>query len=160
MCETAATRDLSAGKVPCAGRAERARPRIHRRPGATIRPAAHRHGGTMSIDVAIAIAELVRQQGGRALVVGGWTRDRLLGHQSKDVDLEVYGIPALQLKALLETIAPVNVVGESFTVYKVANVDVALPRRESKSGVGHRGFAVIGDPEMTPEEAARRRDFT
>jgi tRNA nucleotidyltransferase (CCA-adding enzyme) len=114
----------------------------------------------MSIDVAIAIAELVREQGGRALVVGGWARDCLLGRPSKDVDLEVYGIPAPELRALLEAIAPVNVVGESFTVYKVANVDVALPRRESKSGFGHRGFDVIGDPDMTPEEAARRRDFT
>ncbi|HKP11527.1 MAG TPA: polynucleotide adenylyltransferase, partial [Blastocatellia bacterium] len=39
-------------------------------------------------------------------------------------------------------------------------IDVAIPRRESKSGRGHRGFTIEGDPRMTFEEAARRRDFT
>ncbi len=114
----------------------------------------------MSIDTATAIARLVREHGGRALVVGGWVRDRLLGRPSKDVDLEVYGLPASRLKALLDTIGAVNTVGESFTVYKVLDVDVSLPRRESKVGRGHRGFEVTGDPHMTPDEAARRRDFT
>jgi tRNA nucleotidyltransferase (CCA-adding enzyme) len=114
----------------------------------------------MSIETALEIAQLVERHSGRALVVGGWVRDRLLGHPSKDVDLEVYGIGGDELKALLQTIAPVNVVGESFTVYKVGEIDVALPRRESKVGHGHRGFAVAGDPDMTPTEAARRRDFT
>jgi tRNA nucleotidyltransferase (CCA-adding enzyme) len=110
--------------------------------------------------VAIRIAELVRARGGRALVVGGWVRDRLLGLTSKDVDLEVFGIPAEALRELLSQAGPVNVVGESFTVYKVGEVDVALPRRDSKTGRGHRGFAVEGDPWMDVEEAARRRDFT
>ena len=53
-----------------------------------------------------------------------------------------------------------NAVGESFTVYKVLDVDVSLPRRESKIGRGHRAFDVTGDPDMEPEDAARRRDFT
>jgi tRNA nucleotidyltransferase (CCA-adding enzyme) len=39
-------------------------------------------------------------------------------------------------------------------------IDVALPRRESKKGRGHKGFEVRGDPEMSIAEAARRRDFT
>ena len=39
-------------------------------------------------------------------------------------------------------------------------VDVSLPRRESKTGPGHRGFTVTGDPALSLEEAARRRDFT
>src|SRR5207247_8379745 len=33
-------------------------------------------------------------------------------------------------------------------------------RRDSKTGTGHKGFTVSGDPSMTVEEAARRRDFT
>ena len=114
----------------------------------------------MSEPTATAIARLVAAHGGRALLVGGCVRDRLLGVPSKDVDVEVFGIPAVQLKPLLETIAPVNTVGESFTVYKVAGVDVSLPRRESKTGRGHRAFEVEGDPSMPPAEAARRRDFT
>lgn len=60
----------------------------------------------------------------------------------------------------------VSTVGESFTVYKLwidgqeGDVDVSIPRRESKTGRGHRGFTVEGDPSMPVEEAARRRDFT
>lgn len=109
---------------------------------------------------AIEMARAVRDAGGRALVVGGWVRDRLLGRPSKDVDLEVYGLDAAALRALLARFGPVNAVGESFTVYKVADIDVSLPRRESKIGRGHRGFEVTGDPGMSPGEAARRRDFT
>ena len=115
---------------------------------------------TESLDIGRRIAIQVREAGGRALIVGGWVRDRLLNKPTKDVDLEVFGIAAGPLRALLEQIAPVNTVGESFTVYKVGDVDVSLPRRESKAGRGHRGFAVTGDPALTIEEATRRRDFT
>ncbi|MQA30594.1 MAG: polynucleotide adenylyltransferase [Luteitalea sp.] len=106
------------------------------------------------------IAEAVRDAGGRALVVGGWVRDRLLGRESKDVDIEVFGIPADRLRALLESLGRVETVGESFQVFKAGDIDVALPRRESKAGRGHRGFQVAGDPSMPVAEAARRRDFT
>ncbi len=112
------------------------------------------------LQLATSIAERARVVGGRALFVGGWVRDRLLGRESKDIDLEIYGIEAERLLALLEEFGPVNTVGESFTVYKVGPVDVALPRTESKRGRGHRGFVVTGDPHMPVEEAARRRDFT
>ena len=109
---------------------------------------------------ALTIARAVRDAGGRALVAGGWVRDRLLGIASADVDIEVYGIEADRLRGLLGSVGRVDAVGESFTVYKVAGVDVALPRRESKVGRGHRGFEVTGDPFMSVEEACRRRDFT
>jgi tRNA nucleotidyltransferase (CCA-adding enzyme) len=112
------------------------------------------------IGPARAVAEAVRDAGGRALIVGGWVRDRLLGLASKDVDLEVYGLPAPDLRAVLTRFGPVQHVGESFAVYKVGAIDVALPRRESKSGRGHRGFDVQGDPSLSIGEAARRRDFT
>jgi tRNA nucleotidyltransferase (CCA-adding enzyme) len=107
-----------------------------------------------------AIAQSVRDAGGRALIAGGWVRDYLRDLPSNDVDLEVYGVPAASLRAMLERVGRVDAVGESFTVYKVAGVDVALPRRESKVGRGHRGFEVHGDPDMSVEDACRRRDFT
>jgi tRNA nucleotidyltransferase (CCA-adding enzyme) len=113
-----------------------------------------------AVERAGAIARAVRQEGGRALIVGGWVRDRLLGHPSKDIDLEVFGVPAAPLRALLERFGPVETIGESFTVYKSGDIDVALPRRESKVGRGHRGFLVEGDPGMSVDEASRRRDFT
>ena len=111
-------------------------------------------------ELASRIAERVQAAQGRALFVGGWVRDRLLGRDSKDIDLEIHGIEAAPLRTLLEEIAPVNAVGESFTVYKVGAVDVALPRTESKTGRGHRGFEVTGDPHLSIEAASRRRDFT
>lgn len=107
-----------------------------------------------------AIARAVRDAGGRALIVGGWARDRLLGRESKDIDLEVFGVEAGALKPMLEGFGRVDTVGESFTVYKIGGLDVSLPRRESKTGRGHKGFAVVGDPSLSFEEAARRRDFT
>jgi len=115
--------------------------------------------------LALDIAEAARQAGGRALIVGGWVRDRLRGHPSKDVDIEVFGIPQDRLLALLAPLGRVEPVGQSFPVYKVVRpgedpIDVALPRRESKRGRGHKGFDVQGDPFMSIEEAARRRDFT
>ena len=112
------------------------------------------------IATAEAICRAVRDDGGRALIVGGWVRDRLMGHPSKDIDLEVFGVAADRLRDLLLAFGSLNTVGESFTVYKVAGIDVSLPRRESKSGRGHKGFLVTGDPSMPPREAARRRDFT
>ncbi len=117
-------------------------------------------GALSSFDLAIAIAHRVRDAGGRAVIVGGWVRDRLLARTGKDLDLEVYGLPADRLKLLLAEFGNVNTVGESFTVYKVADVDVALPRRESRTGRGHRAFEVTGDPDLSLVEAARRRDFT
>jgi tRNA nucleotidyltransferase (CCA-adding enzyme) len=109
---------------------------------------------------ATSIAHLVRDNGGRAFVVGGYVRDRLLGRQSDEVDLEVFGIPEAELRGLLERVGRVEAVGQHFAVYKVGKVDVALPRRESKIGRGHKAFAVTGDPAMSYEDAARRRDFT
>src|SRR5678815_1527854 len=109
----------------------------------------------------VAIARAVRDAGGRALLVGGCVRDLVVGIEPKDWDLEVYGVEPAAVRALLDGFGPVNVVGEAFTVYKLGpDLDVSLPRRERKSGRGHRAFVVEGDPSMTIEDAARRRDFT
>jgi tRNA nucleotidyltransferase (CCA-adding enzyme) len=117
----------------------------------------------LSVQVSVSardIANAVRDAGGRALVVGGWVRDRLLGRDSANLDLEVFGIPADRLRPLLESFGRVEAVGESFQVYKLGAIDVSLPRRDSKAGRGHRGFVVTGDPDLSIEQAARRRDFT
>ena len=113
-----------------------------------------------------ALAAAARDAGGRALVVGGWVRDRLRGQPSKDIDLEIFGIAQERLASLLAPFGRVEPVGQSFPVYKVipgaggGDIDVALPRRESKKGRGHKGFEVQGDPSMSIADAARRRDFT
>jgi tRNA nucleotidyltransferase (CCA-adding enzyme) len=118
------------------------------------------------------VAHAVLSQGGRALLVGGYVRDTLLGLDPKDADLEVYGLEAETLRALLQQFGRVDCVGESFRVYKLAwwekvetgkqrfELDVSLPRRDKKIAPGHRGFEVEGDPFASVEDAARRRDFT
>ncbi|MBC7931680.1 MAG: CCA tRNA nucleotidyltransferase [Rubrivivax sp.] len=107
------------------------------------------------------LARAVRDEGGRALMVGGCVRDRLMGREAKDWDIEVYGVEPTVLRGLLDRLGRVNVVGEAFTVYKLGHdLDVSVPRRERKMGRGHRAFFIEGDPSMSFEDAARRRDFT
>ena len=109
----------------------------------------------------IKLAEVVKQNGGRAMLVGGCVRDELMGVEPKDFDLEIYGIEPPKLREILDGFGKVDAVGEAFTVYKIGrDLDVALPRRERKTGRGHKGFVVEGDPQMSFAEAAKRRDFT
>ncbi len=111
--------------------------------------------------------ETLGQAGGRVFLVGGAVRDSLLERPVKDYDLEVFGLPAEAVLKALTAIARVEPAGDSFPVFKVAGlpgvagqIDVALPRRDSKKGPGHRGIDAHADPHMTTREAARRRDFT
>ena len=108
------------------------------------------------------IARRVRDAGGRALLVGGCVRDGLLGGDPKDFDLEVYGLAPEKLKATLSQAFALDLVGASFGVLKVKghDIDVALPRRETKLGLGHRAFEMEHDPNLSLEEASARRDFT
>ena len=109
----------------------------------------------------IYLAQAIRDAGGRALLVGGCVRDMLMGGQPKDWDLEVYQLDPQRLRDILDQFGPVNVVGEAFTVYKLdQHLDVSIPRRERKSGRGHKAFVIEGDPSMSVAEASRRRDFT
>jgi len=100
-------------------------------------------------------------------IVGGFARDVLIGKRPKDADVEVYGVSAKRLEELLRELYGdrVNSVGESFEVLKVGlgdglDLDISIPRRESKIAPGHKGFEVQGDPTMSLKEAMRRRDFT
>ncbi len=107
------------------------------------------------------LANKIAAAGGRAMLNGGCVRDELMGVEPKDWDVEVYGIEPERLREIVAGFGEVNAVGESFAVYKIGtDLDVSLPRRERKSGVGHRGFTIEGDPSMSFEEACSRRDFT
>lgn len=108
------------------------------------------------------IANEVRAAGGRALFVGGCVRDALWKLEAKDADIEVYGIQVDQLEKLISKKFKVIQVGKAFGVFKIRglDLDISIPRRESKKGLGHKGFVVEGDPELSFEEAASRRDFT
>lgn len=109
----------------------------------------------------LSLARVIHDAGGRTLLVGGCVRDELMGKQPKDWDVEVYDLDVARVREILDQFGSVNVVGESFTVYKLgSDLDVSIPRRERKSGRGHKGFVIEGDPAMSVAEATRRRDFT
>ncbi len=112
----------------------------------------------------LAALAALRSAGGRPRLVGGCVRDWLLGLEPKDFDIEVYGLGYEALGRALAPFGPTDLVGRSFGVLKVrldgAEYDFSLPRRESKTGAGHRGFAVAPDSTLTEAEAAARRDFT
>ena len=111
-------------------------------------------------DIVKEISKAFKDLGGQAYLVGGCVRDKIMGIAPKDFDLEVYGISADKIEPVLRKFGPVNTVGKSFCVHKIENIDVSIPRKDSKHGAGHRGFEVEGDPTLSIHEAARRRDIT
>ncbi len=76
--------------------------------------------------------------------------------------MEVFGLPMEKVNSILKQFGNVKEVGKQFGVLNIQELDwdIALPRREMKTGEGHRGFDIVPDPTMSIEEAARRRDFT
>jgi len=113
------------------------------------------------------LSQLLRQVPAlaRAYLVGGCVRDALLGIAHKDFDLEVYGTDYETLARQLGAHGRVDLVGKSFGVIKFTGRsggqwDFSLPRRDSKTAAGHKGFAVEFQADIEPREAASRRDFT
>ena len=111
--------------------------------------------------------ETLWQSNGEVYEVGGTVRDRLLKIPHKDKDYLVRGISIEKLKNILAPFGKVVLVGKSFGVLKFSphsepgtTIDIALPRKERSTGVGHRDFEVDYDPDLTVEEDLGRRDFT
>ena len=94
--------------------------------------------------------------------MGGYVRDKLMGRECKDIDIEVHGIPASVLESILDSLGKRMEIGESFGIYgiKGSRLDIALPRSETATGRGHRDFDITADPFIGTEKAAKRRDFT
>jgi len=114
-------------------------------------------------DQLVVILRAVRAVG-RPRIVGGGVRDWLLGLEAKDLDIEVAGADFEALVRVLAPFGDADLVGRSFGVVKLRlagmEYDFSLPRRESKTGAGHRGFAVAPQPTLSDADAAARRDFT
>ncbi len=108
------------------------------------------------------VARAVAAAGGRAVLVGGYVRDRLLGVASKDYDVEIYGLSPDAIADLLADFGELIQVGRAFGVLRIKGLDAdfSLPRRDSKSGSGHRGFDIAFDPDLDFAQASRRRDLT
>jgi len=109
----------------------------------------------------------LQQRGARVYTVGGTVRDELLGHPRKDLDLLVTGLPQPDLLRCLRRYGRVQLTGRAFGVIKLLPhgwdglpIDVALPRTEISTGIGHRDFEVTFDHTLPVETDLGRRDFT
>ncbi len=108
------------------------------------------------------LAQQVAIRGGRVYYVGGYVRDKLLGLENKDVDVEVHGITPETLEEILDSLGTRLEMGSSFGVYGLRgyDLDIAMPRQEEAVGRGHKDFKVAVDPFIGTQKAAMRRDFT
>ena len=113
-------------------------------------------------ELALLIAKSVKELGGNVYFVGGYVRDKLLGINNKDIDIEVHGITNVQLESVLDNIGERIFFGENFGVYslKGTSIDIAMPRKEKQTGVKHTNFEITVDPFMGTYNACKRRDFT
>lgn len=116
-------------------------------------------------ETVLQIAEAIKSEGGAALLVGGSVRDICAGKISKDYDIEIYGLEADKIEKIANRFGKVSEVGKAFGILKLSlpgglDIDLSLPRTDSKISAGHGGFKVKTDPNMPIEDAARRRDFT
>lgn len=120
-----------------------------------------------------AIVDKFETAGIQPLLVGGCVRDVFLGLDSKDVDIELYGVSkdgeSLNFNDVKELFKNDNSfkldeAGASFAVLKVKHgkedFDISLPRTEKSTGTRHTDYDLEHDSRMTFEEAALRRDFT
>lgn len=99
---------------------------------------------TAGIGIEKRIAEKVKAAGGNTYYVGGFVRDRLLGTDNKDVDVEVHGVTPETLMQILEECGEPLSYGQSFGIYSLRgeDIDIAMPRRERKTGAGDRKSVV------------------
>ena len=118
-----------------------------------------------AFEIVLEIAKAVKEAGGRALLIGGCVRDMILNNISKDFDIEAFGLQSQEVEKIAKLFGKVAKVGKSFGVLKLIlsnkiEIDISLPRKDSKISAGHKGFDVNTDPYMSFKKAASRRDFT
>ncbi|MDT8338027.1 MAG: CCA tRNA nucleotidyltransferase [Sulfurimonas sp.] len=111
------------------------------------------------------IFEKLKSCGIKPIIVGGYIRDYLAKIESKDIDIEIYGISSFsELQNILKEFGSVNVVGKSFGVCKLYfeeyDLDFSFPRIDNKVQSGHRGFEISIDTTLDFKTATSRRDFT
>ena len=111
------------------------------------------------------VFEKLLQNNIRPVIVGGYIRDAILNLNSKDIDVELYGISSYEkLEMLLLEFGSVNVVGKSFGICKLQledlDIDFSFPRLDSKVSSGHKGFKITIDKNLDFKTATSRRDFT
>lgn len=107
---------------------------------------------------------LLANAGGKGHLVGGSVRDALLNLRPKDFDVEVYGLTMEKIAEVLGSLGDTVTTGKAFSVIELRvdeqEYDFSVPRKEHKTGSGHRGFEIVPDPNLSEFEASLRRDLT
>lgn len=104
----------------------------------------------------------LHEHGAICYVVGGFVRDFLLERAAYDIDIEIHNIDVKLFETIIERYGEYKLQGK-FGVYKILNfdnVEFAIPRIESVTGVKHTDFSINLDPYMGTKQASLRRDFT
>lgn len=104
----------------------------------------------------------INNNGGKCYIVGGYVRDKILGINSLDIDIEVFN---LELEELVIILKDYDIeVFDNFGVIKVndLDVDLSLPKLELKNNgvIGYYKIKYDINPHLSIKEAALRRDIT
>lgn len=101
------------------------------------------------LEIVYKLAKKVNDRDGAVYFVGGYVRDKLLGIESKDIDVEIHNIPEDKLIEILSEFGDVRVIRFSFTLYRIkgCHVDFTVPREGN------------GSPDSL-KIASMHRDFT
>lgn len=103
------------------------------------------------------IANKIKEKGGNLYLVGGAVRDELLGKEVHDEDYCVTGITSKEFEELFPE---ANLRGKFFGVYDINGKEFAMARKEKKSGIGHKGFEIETNKNISIEDDLKRRDIT
>ncbi len=103
------------------------------------------------------IIEKVKENGGNMYQVGGSVRDEILGIPNNDEDYCVTGLEENEFENIFPNALKL---GKSFKVYNISGKEIALARTERKTKLGHKGFEVFTNKNITIEQDLKRRDIT
>ena len=103
------------------------------------------------------IAKIIKKNGGNIYLVGGAVRDTILNREIKDEDYCVTGISHDDFARIFPD---AKIQGKSFAVFRIGDKEIALARKETKIGRGHKEFNVETNENITIEEDLQRRDIT
>lgn len=105
------------------------------------------------------------EKGAKTYYVGGYVRDKILGKENKDIDIEIHYITEEEFLDVCKSFdLDIKLCGQAFGVYKAVldgqDIDFSFPRTEKLIGTKHTDFEIAVDPFIGEEKASMRRDFT
>ena len=105
------------------------------------------------------------EKGAKTYYVGGYVRDKILGKENKDIDIEIHYITEEEFLDVCKSFdLDIKLCGQAFGVYKAVidgqDIDFSFPRTEKLIGTKHTDFEIIVDPFIGEEKASMRSDFT